>query len=78
MIIVHMSEKGQIVVPKQARDQRGFGQGKGPFAFFESKDGDLVFRPINVDSELTLLEHLRKFQTGVSIPDRSVRCPPRL
>ena len=63
-----MSEKGQIVVPKQARDQRGFGQGS-PFAFFESKDGDLVFRPINVHPKLTLLEHLRKFQ-GVSIPDR--------
>jgi AbrB family looped-hinge helix DNA binding protein len=71
VIIVHMSEKGQIVVPKQARDHRGFGQGS-PFAFFESKDGDLIFRP-----KLTLLEHLKKFQ-GVSIPDRAVHCPPRL
>ena len=73
--IVGSSNAGRDVGPA-ARDQRGFGQGS-PFAFFESKDGDLVFRPINVHPKLTLLEHLRKFQ-GVSIPDRSVRCPPRL
>jgi AbrB family looped-hinge helix DNA binding protein len=70
-----MSEKGQIVVPKQARDQRGFGHGS-PFAFFESKDGDLIFRPINVRPKQRLIEHLRKFK-GVDIPDRSLHCPPR-
>jgi AbrB family looped-hinge helix DNA binding protein len=76
MTIVRMSEKGQIVVPKEARDKRGYGLGS-TFAFLEAKDGDLIFRPVNVEPKLSLIEHLKKFK-GVEIPARSHHCPPRL
>ena len=36
MTVVHMSEKGQIVVPKEIRDRRGFGNGSA-FAVQETK-----------------------------------------
>jgi AbrB family looped-hinge helix DNA binding protein len=39
-----MSEKGQIVVPKEIRDRHGFGNGSA-FAVLETKDGALSFRP---------------------------------
>ena len=57
MTIVHMSAKGQIVVPKGARDRRGFGLGTA-FAFLEAKDGDLIFRPVKKRPKLSLIEHL--------------------
>ncbi len=71
-----MSEKGQIVVPKQARDKRGYGLGTA-FAFTESKDGDLIFRPVNPNPKLSLVDHLRKFK-GLEIPERKHHCPPRV
>jgi AbrB family looped-hinge helix DNA binding protein len=71
-----MSEKGQIVVPKEARDKRGFGHGSA-FAFVETNDGDLIFRPVKLKPQLTLIEHLRKFK-AVEIPDRAHRSPPRV
>ncbi len=76
MTVVHMSEKGQIVVPKESRDKRGFGNGSA-FAFLETKDGDLVFRPVNVKPKWTLIEHLRGFQ-GVEIPARKHYGKPRV
>ena len=76
MTIVHMSEKGQIVVPKEARDKRGLGPGS-TFAFIESKDGDLIFRPINANPKLTLIEHLKKFK-GVAIPEMKIHSRPRI
>ena len=76
MTIVRMSEKGQIVVPKQARDKRGFRLGTA-FAFLESKDGDLIFRPVNAKPKLTLIEHLKKFK-GIEIPQRKHHSPPRI
>ncbi len=76
MTIVHMSEKGQIVVPKEVRDKHGFGNGS-VFAFLESRNGDLIFRPMKTEPKLTLIEHLRKFK-GVEIPKLRVHCPPRL
>ena len=45
MTIVHMSEKGQIVVPKNIRDERGFGNGSA-FAVLETKSGAILFRPV--------------------------------
>ena len=76
MTIVHMSEKGQIVVPKEARDKRGFGLGSA-FAFVEAKDGDLIFRPVNLKPKLSLIEHLKKFK-GVDLPVRTHHSPPRV
>jgi AbrB family looped-hinge helix DNA binding protein len=76
MTIVHMSEKGQIVVPKEARDKRGFAGGSA-FAFLESRNGDLIFRPVKTEPKLTLIEHLREFK-GVEIPKTRVHCPPRM
>jgi AbrB family looped-hinge helix DNA binding protein len=76
MTIVHMSEKGQIVVPKGARDKRGFGLGTA-FAFLETKDGDLIFRPVKNRPKLSLIGHLKKFR-GIQIPERKHRSPPRI
>jgi len=76
MIIVHMSEKGQIVIPKEAREKRGLGLGS-PLEFIESEGGDLIFRPVPVSPKLGLLEHLRRFK-GLEIPDRKHHCPPRI
>ena len=75
MTVIHMSEKGQIVVPKQARDKRGFGLGSA-FAFLETKDGDLVFRPVNVNPKKTLFQHLQEFK-GVEIRKRRHYARPR-
>lgn len=76
MTIVHMSQKGQIVVPKEARDKRGFGLGSA-FAFLEARDGDLIFRPVKTKPRLNLIEHLKKFK-GVKIVERMHRCRPRI
>jgi AbrB family looped-hinge helix DNA binding protein len=70
-----MSQKGQIMVPKESRSKRGFGRGSA-FAFLETKDGDLIFRPVNVKPKKTLIEHLRQFQ-GVKIPVRKHLGKPR-
>lgn len=75
MTVVHMSQKGQIVVPKESRNKRGFGRGSA-FAFLETKDGDLVFRPVNPKPKKRLVEHLRQFQ-GVEIPSRKHIGKPR-
>ena len=76
MTIVHMSEKGQIVVPKEAREKRGFRLGSA-FAFLEAKGGDLIFRPVKTRPKLTLIEHLKKFK-GIEIAQRAHHCRPRL
>jgi AbrB family looped-hinge helix DNA binding protein len=70
-----MSQKGQIVVPKESRNKRGFGRGTA-FAFLETKDGDLVFRPVNETPKKRLIEHLREFG-GLEIPARKHRSKPR-
>ncbi len=75
MTIVRMSEKGQIVVPKDIRDQCGFGNGSA-FAVLQTKSGAIVFRPVKTAPKMDLLDHLRRFK-GVSIPERKHICPPR-
>ncbi len=75
MTIVRMSEKGQIVVPKDIRDQHGFGNGSA-FAVLETKSGSIVFRPVKTAPKLDLIDHLFRLK-GVDIPVRKHHCPPR-
>ncbi len=70
-----MSEKGQIVVPKEIRDRRGFGNGSA-FAVLETREGALFFRPVNSKPKLDLIEHLKRFK-GLEIPEIQAHCPPR-
>ncbi|HXP59737.1 MAG TPA: AbrB/MazE/SpoVT family DNA-binding domain-containing protein [Dongiaceae bacterium] len=75
MTIVHMSEKGQIVVPKSIRSQRGFANGSA-FAVLETKSGAIVFRPVKTAPKLDLVDHLLRLR-GLDIPQRRHFCPPR-
>jgi AbrB family looped-hinge helix DNA binding protein len=76
MTVVRMSEKGQIVVPKEIRDQRGFRYGS-EFAVLETKAGDLVFRPVRTKPKMDLVDHLLRLK-GLEIPERKHFCPPRV
>ncbi len=71
-----MSNKGQIVVPKEIRDRRGYGTGTA-FSVVQGKRGDLVFRPVKAKPKLSLIDQLRKFK-GLQIPEIEAHCPPRL
>jgi AbrB family looped-hinge helix DNA binding protein len=71
-----MSDKGQIVVPKPSRDKHGFGKGSA-FAFLETRNGHLIFRPVKGKPKLSLIGHLRKLK-GLAIPELKAQCPPRL
>ena len=75
MTIIHMSEKGQVVVPKNIRDERGFGNGSS-FAVVETKSGAIVFRPVKTAPKMDLVEHLLRLK-GLVIPERKHFCPPR-
>ena len=76
MTVVHMSEKGQIVVPKEIRDRRGFGNGS-TFAVLETKTGALFFRPVRNEPKMDLVDHLLRLK-GIEIPEREHFCPPRV
>jgi AbrB family looped-hinge helix DNA binding protein len=75
MTIVHMSEKGQIVVPKDIRDQCGFTNGSA-FAVLQTKSGSIIFRPVRTVPKLDLVDHLLRLK-GLDIPERQHFCPPR-
>lgn len=75
MTIVHMSEKGQLVVPKPARTKRGLGLGS-PLEFIDGEGGDLIFRPVKTKPALDLVDHLKALR-GTDIPSRKCHCPPR-
>ena len=74
MTIVYLSEKGQIVVPKDIRDERGFGNGSA-FAVVQTKSGLIVFRPVKATSKMDLVDGLLKLK-DVDIPERKHFCPP--
>jgi len=76
MKIVHMSEKGQIVVPKEIRDKHGFSSGSA-FVVYESQSGQLIFRPIKSEPRRSLIDYLQGFK-GLDVPEIKAHCPPRL
>ncbi len=71
-----MSEKGQIVVPKDIRDQQGFSNGTA-FAVLQTKSGAIVFRPVKSKPKLDLVDHLLALK-GLEIPERKHLCPSRV
>ena len=71
-----MSEKGQIVVPKEIRDQRGYRPGS-VFAVMETERGDLVLRPLRTEPKMDLVDHLLRFK-GLDIPEMRFHSPPRV
>jgi AbrB family looped-hinge helix DNA binding protein len=75
MTIIHMSEKGQIVVPKNIRDEHGYGNGSA-FAVLETKGGALVFRPVKTAPKMDLVDHLLRLK-GFELAERKHLCPPR-
>jgi AbrB family looped-hinge helix DNA binding protein len=75
MNVVHMSEKGQIVVPKEIRDRRGFGNGS-TFAVLETKTGALFFRPVQSEPKMDLVDHLLRLK-GLEIPEMHFHGAPR-
>jgi AbrB family looped-hinge helix DNA binding protein len=75
MTIVHMSEKGQIVVPKNIRDEHGFGNGSA-FAVLDTKSGAIMFRPVKTVPKMDLVDHLLRLK-GLDIVERQHFCPPR-
>jgi len=76
MTVVQMSEKGQIVVPKEIRQRRCFEKGTA-FLVLEGRDGTVSFRPVNPSPKLGLVEHLRRLK-GLEIPEMHFRNPPRV
>jgi len=75
MTIVRMSEKGQIVVPKNIRDEHGFGNGSA-FAVLDTKNGAIMFRPIKSAPKMDLVDHLLRLK-GLDIAERQHFCAPR-
>jgi AbrB family looped-hinge helix DNA binding protein len=76
MTVVHMSEKGQIVVPKDIRDRRGYANGSA-FSIVETHDGALFLKPVRAKPKLDLVDHLLRLK-GIEIPERKHLCPPRV
>jgi AbrB family looped-hinge helix DNA binding protein len=73
-----MSEKGQITVPKEARDKRGLTLGSA-LLFLETARGDLIFRPIKKVPEKDLVDYLDELQgLNLEADGRKHHCPPRL
>ena len=73
-----MSEKGQIVLPKEIRDRQGYAKGTA-FSVLETKDGAIFLKPVNAQPKMDLVDHLLGFKgLEIEIPERKHFCPPRL
>jgi len=57
--LVTMSSKGQIVIPKDLREQLGFGKGIS-FAVF-GKDDTLILKKVNVPTAKEVFDKVHKF-----------------
>lgn len=69
-------DKGRVTIPKECRTRHGLADGS-TLAFFETKSGALVLKPVKAKPELSLIAHLKRFK-GVAIPEMKVHCPPRV
>jgi AbrB family looped-hinge helix DNA binding protein len=67
MTVVHMSEEGQIVVPKEIRDKMGLGNGSA-FAVAETQSGRIVLTPVKKKPRMGFLDYLRGFE-GIDVPE---------
>lgn len=77
MTIVHMSAKGQIVVPKNIRDQHGFRNGSA-FAVRQTKSGVLVLKPVQSTGKRGFIDAIRGCMNGMEIPEMHFHNPPRV
>jgi AbrB family looped-hinge helix DNA binding protein len=78
MTVVTMSEKGQIVVPKEIRDHRGFDKGTS-FAVSETRSGLVILRPVSATKpKVDFIEALRRTVKGIEIPERHHYSQPRV
>jgi antitoxin PrlF len=60
--IIHMSSKGQIVIPKNIRDTLKVGAGD-PFAIFKTPEDALILKPIKppgIEEDLRVLKEINK------------------
>ena len=76
MTIVHMSEKGQIVVPKDIRDRHGFENGSA-FAVRQTKSGALLLRPVQAGRRKDLVDFLLDLKE-LEMPEMQFHAAPRL
>lgn len=65
--LVVMSSKGQIVIPKDLREQLGFSRGAS-FAVF-GRDDTLILKKVNVPSAKEVFEKLHKW--GIEFAKKS-------
>ncbi|HEY3760908.1 MAG TPA: AbrB/MazE/SpoVT family DNA-binding domain-containing protein [Verrucomicrobiae bacterium] len=72
MTIVHMSAKGQIVVPKDIRDRHGFRNGSA-FAVRQTKSGAIVLKPVQSPGKSGFIDAIRGIMSGVEIPEMRFR-----
>jgi AbrB family looped-hinge helix DNA binding protein len=71
-----MTDKGQITIPKKARDKKGYGPGTA-FIYVESHNNDVILRPVNKKPKMSLIARLKRFK-GLEIPRTKAHCPPRI
>ena len=62
--IVTMSSKGQIVVPKDLREEFGYGTGTN-FAIF-GEDGTIILKKVNVPTAKEVFERVHKWGTQLA------------
>ena len=71
-----MTDKGQVTIPKKARDKKGYGPGTA-FVYVETSNSDIIFRPVNSRPKMSLIARLKRLK-GLEIPEINAHCPPRI